>query len=95
MGTTGLYSRYVHVFSPRWQDLARRHATELSNNIMQKGLAFGRDWSGTVTCSGRHGRLEILPRRLVGRDGASVVRHDAAMNRTEDLNVEVYEEAAS
>jgi hypothetical protein len=25
----------------------------LSNNIIQKGLAFGRDWSGTVINSGR------------------------------------------
>jgi hypothetical protein len=25
----------------------------LSNNIIQKGLAFGRDWSGTVVNSGR------------------------------------------
>jgi hypothetical protein len=46
---------------------------ELSNNIIQKGLAFGRDWSGTVDNSGRRGRFEILPRRLVGRGGASVV----------------------
>jgi hypothetical protein len=26
---------------------------ELSNNIIQKGLAFGRDWSGSVVNSGR------------------------------------------
>jgi hypothetical protein len=36
-------------------------------------------------------RSEILPRRPYGRDGASVVRRDAAINRTEDLNVEVCE----
>jgi hypothetical protein len=35
--------------------------------------------------------LEILPRRPHGRDGASVVRRDAAVNRTEDLNVKVRE----
>src|SRR5436190_5089678 len=52
---------------------------ELSNNIIQKGLAFGRDWSGTVTRSGRQGRSEILPRWLHGRGGASVVRCDAAL----------------
>jgi hypothetical protein len=28
-------------------------APTLSNNIMQKGLAFGRDWSGSVVNSGR------------------------------------------
>lgn len=31
----------------------------------------------------------ILPRRLVRRGGASVVRRDAALNRTEDLHVKV------
>jgi Protein of unknown function (DUF3489) len=51
----------------------------LSNNIIQKGLAFGRDWSGSVVNSGRCGRSEILPRRLDGRGGASVVRRDAAL----------------
>jgi len=28
-------------------------APTLSNNIIQKGLAFGRDWSGSVVNSGR------------------------------------------
>jgi len=74
--------------------IVRSSALGLSNNIIQKGLAFGRDWSGTVASSGRYGRSEILPRRLVGRDGASVVRRNAAMNRTEDLHVKVCEEAA-
>ena len=32
-------------------------APKLSNNIIQKGLAFGRDWSGTVASSGRHRAL--------------------------------------
>jgi hypothetical protein len=63
----------------------------MSNNIMQNGLAFDRQQSGTVASSGRSGRPEILPHRLHGRDGASVVRRDAAMNRTEDLNVKVRE----
>jgi hypothetical protein len=35
----------------------------------------------------------ILPRRLHRRGGASVVRRNAALNRTEDLYVTVYEEA--
>ena len=64
-----------------------------SNNIIQKGLAFVRDWSGTVVNSGRLRRSEILPRRPAGRGGASVVRRDAAINRTEDLDVKVCEEA--
>jgi Protein of unknown function (DUF3489) len=33
---------------------------KLSNNIIQKGLAFGRDWSGTVVNSGRQRRSEIF-----------------------------------
>jgi hypothetical protein len=36
---------------------------KLSNNIIQKGLAFGRDWSGSVVDIERM-RSEILPRRL-------------------------------
>jgi len=54
-------------------------APTLSNNIIQKGLAFGRDWSGSVVNSGALRRSEILPRRLHGRGGASVVRRDAAL----------------
>ena len=41
---------------------------------MQKGLAIGRDWSGTVGQSRAPERSEILPRRLQRRGGASVVR---------------------
>ena len=44
-------------------------APALSNNIMQKGLAFGRHRSGTVPNSRRYGRSGILPRRLDGRGG--------------------------
>jgi hypothetical protein len=64
---------------------------ELRNNIIQKGLAFRRDWSGTVGNSGRQGRSEILPRRLVGRDGASVVAARMPPEPNEDLNVKAYE----
>src|SRR5260221_12314825 len=64
-------------------------APTLSNNIIQKRLAFGRDWSGSVVNSGRGGRSEILPRRPDGRDGASVVRRRRRFNRTEDLDVKV------
>src|SRR5262249_7882430 len=49
-----------------------------SNNIIQKGLAFVREQSGSVTVSGRDA-LGILPRRLQGRGGAAVVAaNDAA-----------------
>ena len=62
---------------------------QTSNNIIQKGLAFDRDWSGTVVKSGHHECPGIPPRRLVGRDGASVVRRDGAINRMEDSDAKV------
>src|SRR6516164_9137534 len=46
---------------------------QTSNNIIQKGLAFGREQSGTVTVPGARRALGILPRRLHGRGGAAVV----------------------
>jgi uncharacterized protein DUF3489 len=46
---------------------------ETSNNIIQKGLAFVRGQSGSVTVSGRQTRLGILPRRLHGRGGVVAV----------------------
>jgi hypothetical protein len=67
---------------------------ETSNNIIQKGLAFIGDWSGTVVKYARRGRSGILPRRLVGRGGASVVvRRNAAINRMEDSDAKVFKEA--
>src|SRR5262245_64016092 len=53
--------------------ILRSDVPEPSNNIIQKGLAFGREWSGTVGHSGRLGSSEILPCRLGGRGGALVV----------------------
>jgi hypothetical protein len=44
---------------------------------------------------GASGRSEILPCRLDRRGGASVVRREAVINRTEDLNVKVCEEAVT
>src|SRR5262249_53260917 len=41
--------------------------------LSRKGLAFGREQSGTVTVPGARRALGILPRRLHGRDGAVVV----------------------
>src|SRR5215510_10824442 len=50
-----------------------------SNNIIQKGLAFVREQSGTVTVPGARRALGFLPRRLHGRGGAAVVAaNDAA-----------------
>ena len=56
-------------------------APKLSSNILQKELAFIGHWSGTVVESGRYKRPGILPRRLVGRGGVSVVRRNGAINR--------------
>ena len=60
---------------------------------LQKGLAFERDWSGTVAEAGPHERPGILPRRLVGRGGASVMRRNAAINRMEDSDAKIFKEA--
>jgi hypothetical protein len=73
--------------------ILRSLAPELSNNIIQKGLAFIGDWSGTVVKSGPHERPGILPRRLIGRGGASVVRRNAAINRMEDSDATICKEA--
>jgi hypothetical protein len=67
----------------------------LSNKIIQKGLAFPGHWSGTVLSSGRGEGSGILPRRLLCRGGASVVRRDAAMNRLEDPDAKDCNEALS
>jgi hypothetical protein len=66
---------------------------ETSNKVIQKGLAFLLKQSGTLVSSGLLTCSGILPRRLYRRGGASVVRRNAALNRTEDLNVTVCEEA--
>jgi hypothetical protein len=66
---------------------------ETSNKIILKGLAFLLEQSGTLVSSGPLTCSGILPRRLHRLRGASVVRRNAALNRTEDPNVTVYEEA--
>jgi hypothetical protein len=73
--------------------ILRSLGPELSNNIIQKRLAFIGDWSGTVVKSGPHERPGILPRRLVRRGGASVVRRNTAINRMEDSDAKICKEA--
>jgi Protein of unknown function (DUF3489) len=46
---------------------------ETSNNIIQKGLAFDREQSGSVTVPGASSASGFLPRRLHGQGGAVVV----------------------
>ena len=53
------------------------NAPELSNNIIQKRLAFDRDWSGTVLTRARKAHRDPAPLASCRR-GASVVRRDAA-----------------
>src|SRR6516165_6005886 len=58
-----------------------------------------KDWHSAATGAvlsadlGAKGASEILPCRLDRRCGASVVRRDAVMNRIEDLNVKICQEA--
>src|SRR5262249_26487400 len=67
---------------------------KLSNKIMPKGLAFGRDWIGTVFQFSAPWALRdpappaSWPRRGFG--GAARCRH----NRTEDLNGKIRKEAS-
>jgi hypothetical protein len=73
----------------------RSNVAEWGNGCLQKGLAIGRERSGSVLEFGRYGRSEILPRRLDRRGGASVVRRDVGINRMEDLNVKACKEATN
>ncbi|HXQ06873.1 MAG TPA: hypothetical protein VN831_19270, partial [Bradyrhizobium sp.] len=74
--------------------MLRSNVTEPRNDIVEKGLAIRSDWSGTV------GSFRA-PRAL--RDPAPPARSPwrgfggaaAAANRTEDLNVQICQEATS
>ena len=58
---------------------------QISNKIIRKGLAFRCVWSGIGRSLGCHGPSEILPRRLHGRGGASVVGRHARLKPKEGL----------
>jgi hypothetical protein len=49
--------------------ILRSSAPELSNNIIQKELAFIGDWSGTVVKFGPHERQESCPAGLLAEVG--------------------------
>jgi hypothetical protein len=53
---------------------------QTSNNIIQKGLAFAREQSGSVTVPGAR-RLGILPYRLHSQGGAVAVAANYAARR--------------
>jgi hypothetical protein len=60
--------------------ILRQDVPELSNNIIQKGLAFDRDWSGSVDRSGRpQGAPRSCPAGLVAEVGLRWWRQEAAI----------------
>jgi hypothetical protein len=65
--------------------MAESALPKTSNNLIQNGLDFRCQQSVAVSALGAVGALGILPRRLDGHCGASVVTaRDAVANRTED-----------
>jgi hypothetical protein len=66
---------------------------KLSNNIVQKRLAFFRERSGTVVNPRCRTALRDPALPAYRRGGASVVRREAVINRTEDLDAKICEEA--
>jgi hypothetical protein len=70
-----------------------RRAVELSNNIIQKGLAFGRDWSGTVLNPERKRAPRSCPAGSMAEVGLWWCGATPPSNETEDLDVQVCEEA--
>ena len=70
------------------------NAVELSNNIIQKGLAFGRDWSGTVVNSELpKGAPRSCPAGSMAEVGLRWCGATPPSTETEDLDVKVCEEA--
>jgi hypothetical protein len=98
---TAWWAREDSNYVPITQSLSNRSpagsksASANCRRTREKGLAIGRERSVTIGNSGRLGRSEILPCRLDRRGGASVVRREAVINRTEDLDVKVCEEAVT
>ena len=69
------------------------NAGELSNNIIQKGLAFGRDWSGTVVNPERMRAPRSCPAGAMAEVGLWWCGATPPSTETEDLDVNVCEEA--
>jgi len=69
------------------------NAVELSNNIIQKGLAFGRDWSGTVVNPERMRAPRSSPAGFMAEVGLRWCGVRPPSTETEDLDVKVCEEA--
>jgi hypothetical protein len=70
-------------------------APKLSNNIIQKGLAFGRDWSGTEVNPERLRAPRSCPAGFMAEVGLWWCGATPPSNETEDLDVKVCEEATT
>jgi hypothetical protein len=86
---------------PTTQSLSNRSPARSKSASVNCRRTPRKDWQsaakGAVLSEipGAWGRSEILPCRLDRRGGALVVRREAVINRTEDLNVKVCEEAVT
>ena len=69
------------------------NAVELINNIIQKGLAFGRDWSGTVVNPERMRAPRSCPAGSMAEVGLWWCGATPSSTETEDLDVNICEEA--
>jgi hypothetical protein len=73
--------------------IVRGRPVGLSNNIIQKGLAFGRDWSGTVVNLERVRAPRSCPAGSMAEVGLWWCGATPPSTETEDLDVNVCEEA--
>ena len=71
------------------------NAVEQSNNIIQKGLAFGRDWSGAVVNPERMRAPRSCPAGCMAEVGLWWCGATPPSTETEDLDVKICEEAIS
>jgi hypothetical protein len=84
-------------FCPAWSAsiIPCPNAVELSNNIIQKGLAFGHDWSGTVVNLERLRAPRSCPAGSMAEVGLWWCGATPSSTETEDLDVKICEEAVT
>ena len=74
--------------------IPRSESRKTSNNIIQKGLAFGRDWSGTVVNPELpKGAPRSCPAGCMAEVGLRWCGATPSSTETEDLDVNICEEA--
>jgi hypothetical protein len=101
VGLRGLELRANHAVAIEPISGRGRLADFLGSNVAELPKNPRKDWQSAAKgavlseISGASGRSEILPCRLARRGGASVVRREAVINLTEDLNVKICEEAVT